>query len=163
MSETCTATSTYSTADVEATFRRFSSDIFMIAVSTKAITREEAEEYAHDAEYLAVHGYLQHVDVTLLSGGVEQRASRYSVNEKADGLESSRPGGVLWPRLIGSRLRVILSYTPAYTAAKREEVRPHLKIGWVPTYEDTSHSGLNPDGARNYVNNGYGLERKDYK
>src|SRR5882762_1909165 len=94
-----TATETYSVTDIEATFRRFRSDIFMIADSTKAITRENAEEYAHDAEFLAKHGYLAHVDVTLLSAGVERKAARYTVNEDAGNLETSRPGGVLWPQM----------------------------------------------------------------
>src|SRR5580704_16480395 len=120
MSESYSATATYSTVDVEATFRRFRSDIFMIADSSGTISRDKAEQYAHDAEYLAVRGYLKHVDVTLLSGGVEQRASRYTVNEEAENLESSRPGGVLWPRMFGARLRVILSYKSAYTIAAQE-------------------------------------------
>lgn len=157
-----TATYTYTIADVEATFRRFRSDIFMIADSTKAITREQAEDYAHDAEHLAKRGYLAYADVTLLSGAIEHKAARYTVNEEAGDLESARPGGVLWPKVDSPRLRVVLSYTKKYTSAAREETRPYLKISWVPCTEDTSHSGLKATGGRDYSSNGYALHRKDF-
>lgn len=153
---------TYTVADIEATFRRFKSDIFMIADSTGAITRAKAEDYAYDAEYLARRGYLKKVDVTLISAGVELKACAYTVNESAGELEPSRPGGVLWPRVNGSWLRIILSYTSKYTSEAAAAVRPHLKIDWVPSRDDTSHSGLNSNGSRSYVSNGYGLHRKDF-
>jgi len=97
-------TATFSVADVETAFRRFRSDIFMIADSTKAITRQKAEDYAHDAEYLAKHGYLRKIDLTLLNGsGAELRACYYTVNEQANDLVSSRPGGVLWPNVVNGK------------------------------------------------------------
>jgi hypothetical protein len=161
MADTYTATSTYTIADVEAVFRRFRADIIMIADSTGAITREEAEKYAHDAEYLAKRGYLAKVDVTLLSYGVEKHATVYQVNDKAGDLTSSRPGGVLWPRVDGARLRVLLFYTAAYTNDARAKVRPQLKISWTPSGEDASHASLTPSATRSYASNGYGLERND--
>lgn len=161
MSETYTATSTYTTADVEAVFRRFRADIIMIADSTGAITRSEAEDYAHDAEYLAKRGYLAKVDVTLLSYGLEKRAAVYQVNDKAGDLTSARPGGVLWPRVDGARLRIILFYTSAYTSDARAKIRPQLKISWTPSGEDTSHGSLTRSAARAYASNGYGIERSD--
>jgi Bacterial HORMA domain family 1 len=153
---------TYTVADIEATFRRFRSDIFMIADSTGAITRAKAEDYAHDAEYLARRHYLEKVDITLISAGTELKACSYTVNESAGELETSRPGGVLWQRVNGSWLRIILSYTPKYTSEAKTAVRPYLKINWVPTADDTSHSGLTSTGSRSYASNGYGLQRRDF-
>jgi hypothetical protein len=90
----------------------FRADILMIADSTGALTRSKAEEYAHDAEHLATKGYLKMVDLTLLVGDVEYRAVQYFPNETSGEIESVRPGGVIWPRLAGARVRIILSYTP---------------------------------------------------
>ena len=156
-------TATYSVSDIETTFRRFRSDMIMIADSSKAITRQEAEDYAADAEYLARRGYLKKVDVTLLNAvGVELRACCYTVNEEASDLTSSRPGGVLWPNVINSQLRAVLTHTDAYDNAAKAAAGPHLKVSWVPTTADTSHSRLASSGGRSYVSNAYGLQRKDF-
>jgi len=157
-----TESATFTVADVEATFRRFKSDIFMIADSTGTIPRSEAEDYAHDAELLARRGYLRKVDVTLLCAGVELKAATYTVNEDSGRLESSRPGGVLWPRVNGAQLRVIFSHTPKFTPEARVALQPSLKISWVTATDDISHSRLNGTGGRNYVSNGYGLQRTDF-
>ncbi len=162
MSYTVTASYTYSVVDIEATFRRLRADLMMIADSTKAITREKADSYAHDAEYLARNGFLKHVDVTQMVGETEQRAVRYSVSEQAGGLAASRPGGVLWPTLAGGWIRVILTYTAAYTVEKREAAKRSLKIDWTPTSADISHVSLTLGSGRNYVSNAYGLQRNDY-
>ena len=162
MATTYTATETYTVADVEAAFRRFRADIFMIADSTGAITRAKADDYAHDAEYLARRKYLKAVDVTLLSGGEELRAVRYTINEAAGGLASSRPGGTLWPRVTGAWLRGVLSYTVAYTAEKKAITRGSLRISWGPSSADTSHAGLKSLTGRNYTSNAFGLERNDF-
>jgi hypothetical protein len=159
---TITETETYSVTDIEIVMRRFTADIVMIATSSGAITEAEARDYAHDVELLAKAGYLEAVDLTLLSGGVEVRASRYEVNTSAGGLTMSRPGGVLWPRVASAYLRIVLSYTGAYTAAARERMRGRLRIGWVPSSADTSHSGLKRAGGRDYASSGWGLQRRDY-
>ena len=78
MSYSSTETSTYTTTDVEAVMRRITADLVMIAASTGAITESNAREYAHDIELLAKNGYLDYVDVTLISNGVEQKATRKS-------------------------------------------------------------------------------------
>ncbi len=74
----------------------------------------------------------------------------------------SRPGGVLWPRVVNPRFRIVLSYTSDYDAAAREAMRGRLTINWVPTTEDTSHASLVSTGGRAYTNNGWGMHRKDY-
>ena len=101
-------------------------------------------------------GYLKQVDVTLFSGSVEVRATRYTVNTESGDLTMSRPGGVMWPRVANPYLRIILFYTDDYTAAEKEAMRGRLKIGWSPTSDDTSHASLKAAGGRDYASNAFG-------
>lgn len=162
MSYTATASVTYSVTDVEDVMRRFSADIVMIATSSAAITEDKARTYAHDVEALAKEDYLEKVDLTLFSGNLEVRAVTYNVNTAGGDLGMSRPGGVLWPRVANPTFRIVLYYTTLYTAAARERMKGKLKIGWVSTNADTSHSSLTRSGGRDYAKNGFGLQRKDY-
>jgi len=162
MSQTRTASATYTTTDVENVVRRVKADLTMIADSTGAWTAQQAADYAHDIEVLAKAGYLACVDLTLLQYGVEKKATRFNVDTDASGLTTSRPGGVLWPRLSGATLRIIISYTAAYTEEARQKTSGKLKIGWTTSYDDTSHSSLSSSGGRNYVSNAYGMQRKDW-
>jgi hypothetical protein len=155
-------TYTYSTADIATVVRRFAADMVMIAQSTAAITEARARDYAHDVEVLAKEGYLDKVDLTLISGAVEVRATQYVADTAAGGLVMSRPGGVMWPRVPNPELRIILYYTNDYTQATREAIKKKLKIGWVPTDADTSHTSLMPFGNRDYASNGWGMRRKDF-
>ena len=160
--QTATVTRTYTTVDIERVVRRFTADIVMIAGSTGAITEAEARDYAHDVEALAKAGYLRKVDITLLSYGAEVGAVTYAVNTSAGELTTSRPGGVKWRRVLGPHLRIILSYTSSYDDDAREAMRKRLKVAWVPTSEDTSHSTLKQVAARDYASNGWGLQRTDF-
>lgn len=99
MSQSSTATSTYTVVDIGNVVRRVKADLVMIADSTGAWTAAKAEDYAHDIEVLAKAGYLAWVDVTLFSDGTEVKAVRFDVNTEAGSLSTSRPGGVLWPRV----------------------------------------------------------------
>ena len=162
MTYTQTATHTYTTVDIEKVVRRFTADIVMIASSTGAITEAKARDYAHDVEALAKAGYLRKVDVTLLSYGAEVSAVTYSVNTSAGELTTSRPGGVKWRRVLGPHLRIVLSYASSYDDDARQAMRKRLKVGWVPTSEDTSHSTLKQVAARDYASNGWGLQRTDF-
>ncbi len=162
-SSTATTTSTYSVSDIESVMKRVLGDLLMIATSTATIGEEKARQYAHDIELLARKGYLSAADITLMnSAGYEIRAVRYDVNTDASGLSMSRPGGVLWPRIEGAWLRVVLHYTNDYTDEARREMADRLKVGWVPTNADTSHAGLASSGGRDYASNGYGMQRKDF-
>ena len=162
MSQTRTATATYTVVDIENVIRRVKADLVMIADSTGAWTAANAADYAHDVEVLAKAGYLKWVDLTLLSNGVEVKAVRFEVDTDAGSLTTSRPGGVLWPKVSGPHLRIVLSYTDAYTSEAREATKGKLKIGWVPSYDDTSHASLMSSGGRNYASNAYGMQRKDW-
>jgi hypothetical protein len=157
-----TGTGTYTVVDIERVVRRVKADLVMIADSTGGWTPQEAQNYAHDVELLATAGYLKHVDVTLLSHSVEVKATRFEVDTDAGGLTCSRPGGVLWPQVPGPFLRIILRYTPDFTAAARAAIKSQLKINWSPTDVDTSHSTLRSAGGRDYVSNSYGMQRKDW-
>lgn len=162
MSQTYSATETYSVADVEVVMRRVTADLVMIASSTGAVTENKARDWAHDIEVLAKNGYLRMVDLTLLSNGIEQKATRFQVNTAAGDFTMSRPGGVLWPKVPNPDLRIVLFYTAAYDAAAKEKMGSKLRIGWVPTTADTSHATLTASASRDYVSNGYGMQRKDF-
>ncbi|MDA9399205.1 MULTISPECIES: HORMA-1 domain-containing protein [unclassified Bradyrhizobium] len=159
---TASASATYTYVDVENVVRRVKADLIMIADSTGAWTATEATNYAHDIEVLAKAGYLKWVDVTLFSHGVEVKAVRFEVDTDAGSLTTSRPGGVRWPKVEGAHLRIVLSHTDAYTSTAREATKDKLKMGWGPSYDDTSHSSLTSSGGRNYVSNAYGVQRKDW-
>lgn len=162
MSYASTATETYSVADIEVVMRRVTADLVMIASSTGAITETSARDYGHDIELLAKSGYLKKVDITLLSYGVERKATRFEVNTTSGDLTMSRPGGVLWPKVSNPTLSIVLSYTATYDAAAREKMVPKLNINWVPTTADLSHPTLTASASRDYISNGYGMQRKDF-
>ena len=150
---------TYTTLDIERVVRRFTADIIMIAQSSGAITEAKAREYAHDVEALAKKGYLKKVDLTLLSSTTEIRATQYVVSTTAGDLTMSRPGGVLWPRVVNPDFRVVLRYTEEYTQPAREAMKNKLKITWVPSAADTSHSTLKAAGGRDYASNSWGMQQ----
>jgi hypothetical protein len=159
---TASASQTYTVADIEEVVLNLKADLVMIADSTQGWIPEKVRDYAHDVEVLAKAGYLKYVDVTLFSNSVEMKAVRFDVNTEAGSLTTSRPGGVLWPKVANPYLRIILGYTSDYTDAARDATKGKLKIGWTPTSDDTSHSGLTSSGGRNYASNSYGMQRKDW-
>lgn len=164
MSGTSSSTKTfsYTNEDVTKVVRKFTTDLRMIAESSKSMTEAEAAKYGHDVEYLAQRGFLKMVDVALLSGGVEAKAVQYLVQTGSSDLAPSRAGGVLWPEVSQPYLRIILIYTSDYTSALKEETKPKLKISWSPTDVSTSHSTLKESSARDYSSNGFGVSRKDF-
>lgn len=162
MSFSSTSTETYSVTDIQTVMRRVTTDIVMIASSTGAITEEKAREWGHDIEVLAKNGYLRAVDLTLFSSNVEVRAVRYDVNTESGTLTTSRPGGVLWPRVYQPFLQIILMYTTEYDDQARTKMKGKLRVSWSPSNADTSHSTLNSSSGRNYVSNAYGMQRKDF-
>lgn len=162
MAQTRTATATFTVLDVEKVVRRVKADLMMIADSTGGWTPEKAGHYAHDVEVLAKAGYLDYVDVTLFSNGVEVKAARFDVDTDAGGLTCARPGGVLWPKVAGPYLRMVLGYSSTYSADARAAIKSQLRIDWSPTDADTSHSSLNRAGGRDYASNAFGMPRRDW-
>jgi hypothetical protein len=163
MSTSYTSSFSYTVADIEKVVNRFSTDLLMIADSTKAITQEKARSYARDVERLLKNGYLDSVDVTLLDFfGAELRAVTYKVDTDAGSLTSSRPGGVLWPNTPSGNVRLILRYNDSYDDSARTAIRPSLETSWTPTSVDTSHASLQARVGRDYESNGFGMKRKDF-
>lgn len=159
---TYSSTSTYTVADVEKVMRSVKADLIMIASVTKAMTEDDAANYAHDIELLAKKNYLDFVDVTLMKDSSEVCAIKYEFQtEGASGTE--RPGGVLWPltpRAQGGRIRIHLRYSDTSSAEKRGELP--LKVSWEPATTDTSHKDLTSSAGRGYSSNGFGTNRKDF-
>ena len=60
MSQTMTASATYTTTDIEIVVRRVKADLLMIAESTGGWTQSTAQEYVHDIELLARFQARQH-------------------------------------------------------------------------------------------------------
>jgi hypothetical protein len=157
-----TATSTYTTLDVEKVVRRVGADLTMIADSSGGWTSARTADYIHDIEELAKAGYLKHVDITLFSHGIEIKATRFVVNTDGSGLANQRPGDALWPKVPNPYLRIILSYNAGYDSAAQEQMRPKLKVGWVPSYDDISHATLTRGGDRSYASNAFAMPRMDW-
>lgn len=157
-----TYTQTYTVSDIETVMRRFKSDLLMIAQSSQALSESEAHEYANDIELFAKEGVLSFVDVTLLDGMREIEAARYTVNTSGN-LSTTRPGGVMWPRVPLPRLRVVVRHTKNYNDAMRQQLSGKLRLHWRPTNEDVSHSGLTSVGMREYASNGWAMQRQDYR
>ena len=162
MSQTRTASATYTTTDIENVVRKVKADLIMIGDSTRAWTPKMAADHAHDVEELAKAGYLAWVDITLLSNEIEVKAVRFHVDTDAGTLTASRPGGVLWPRVPSPRLRIVVGYTSAYTSTAREQMKSKLTLNWTTNHEDVGHGGLSSSGGRNYVSSNYGMQRKDW-
>lgn len=159
---TYSSTNTYTVADVEKVMRSVKADLIMIAGTTKAMTEDDAANYAHDIEVLAKKNHLEYADVTLINGSSEVRAIKYEFqSEGATG--TARPGGVLWPltpKDKGGRIRIHLRYTDSSSAEKRAELP--LKVSWVPASTDISHKDLTSSAGRGYSSNGFGTNRKDF-
>jgi len=162
MSQTASKTATYTEADILRVTTSVRADLMMIGDSTGLWTPQGAQDRAHDIEELAKAGYLKRADIMLYSNGVEVRAVRFDVNVATGGLTSSRPGGVRWPRVVNPELRVVLTYTEAYTTDSAAVIATRLKISWGPTTLDTSHASLSSANGRSYISNSYGIQRKDW-
>ena len=160
MAYASTITETYTETDIEIVIRRFRADLIMIAQSSRAITEDEARDYAQDVEVFAKHKCLDGVDITLFSGAQEIEAARYTVDTSTGNLAMERPGGVMWRHVPNATLQIVLIFTKNYDATRLQN---HLKLKWVPTNADLSHSFLKPISERYYVSNGWTLRREDFK
>lgn len=162
VTRTASATASYTTTDINIVVRQFTTDLKMIASSTRAMTEKAASEYGADIELLAANGYLKAVDVTQMFGGKEIRAVKYHVDENTGTLKSARPGGVRWPELAGSEIRIVMTHTDSFNAAILQSLSGRLNISWGFASVDTSHSSLTSSGGREYASNGWGMRREDW-
>ena len=158
-----TYTSSYTEADVEKVVLNVKADLFMIADSSKAMSRELAEKFAHDIELAAKNGYLNKVDVTLLDQwGGEVKATTYFFTTGDDATGSSRPGGVRWPENPSGRVRIVFNTKATWDNEPEKVSKLPWKLNWVTSTVDTSHSGLTSSGNRGYSSNGFGANRNDF-
>ncbi|MEY9828896.1 hypothetical protein ABIA25_000711 [Sinorhizobium fredii] len=157
-----TATGSFTVTDIGVVVRQFTTDLKMIASSTRAMTEKDASAYGADIELLAAHGYLKSVDVTLMYGASEVKAVRYYIDENTGAIKSSRPGGVLWPELTGGWIRIVFTHTSNLTDAVLQSLGNKLNKSWGNSSADTSHSSLTSSGGRTYASNGWGMRREDW-
>lgn len=161
VTQSTTATGTFTVADIKDVVRQFSTDLRMMASSSETMSEQDANAYGSDIELLATKKYLTAVDCTLMLGATEIKAVRYEVDQANGNLKSDRPGGVRWPKTPGGRIRIVISHTNALDNATFATMAG-LKKTWVTSTEDTSHASLQITGGRGYNQNGYGLNRKDW-
>lgn len=160
MAYTSTITETYTETDIEIVIRRFQADLLMIAQSSRAITEDEARDYAHDVKIFAKDKCLDGVDITLFSGSQEIEAARYTVDTNTGNLAMERPGGVMWRHVPNAILRIVLIGPKNYDKTRLQK---HLNINWSSKNADIGHSSLKPISERYYVSNGWILRREDFK
>lgn len=161
MSYSTTQTSTYTSTDIEAVMKRITADLMMIASSSGAVSEARAREWAHDIELLAKNEYLNYIDLTLISNGVEYKAARFYV-DKSGSLSNDRPGNSRWPKIENAQLRIVLGHKDTYDQKAKQNLAGKMKISWTSSYDDISHSNLTQNNGREYSSNGYGIQRKDY-
>lgn len=164
---TSTLTSTYTTTDVGKVVDRFTADYHMIAQATQLADRAHVVDVAHDIKALAKRGYVASVSIVLRNAsGAVVRANKYTVSTDASGWTSDRPGDNLWPRQIGGKLNVVISYSPAWFALTQQQQdaveQAECTLSWTTSDIDTSFPGLSSTVDRRYASNAYGMERRSY-
>ena len=157
------ATRTFTTADVGKVLDCFAADFDGVGQSTGLRTRENTKAVAGDVKQMALRGFLASVSLYLVDpNGVTIRAARYDVTTEAGVLTASRPGNYLWPRTPGGSLGVHVSYTQAWwnlTEAQRNAFKAGLSVQWGTRDLDTSFPTLRRQHDRDYVSNGFGLQK----
>ena len=163
MSTSQTKTQTFTKEDVTKVIKNLTTELKMIASSTKASNESKVSDYGHDVEYLAQRGYLRMVDVTLMDGTKEVIAAQYEVREDSKDLVASKPSDAMWPRVTSPFLRIVLTYKATYSAEARAITSPKLRIEWSSSDADLSHPTLTSEKGHDLASNNYGLTRKDFK
>jgi hypothetical protein len=161
-----TYTHSYTVADVGKVLDSFAADFDMMAQSTGLRDREDVRSTSADVKLMAEWGYLGVVNLCLHdSAGSIVRAAKYEVETNGGGLSASRPGNSLWPRLIGGALRVYVEFSETWdslSAVQQADFNTRLRKTWVSSSVDTSFPRLNRQTDRNYVSNGYALQKSVY-
>ncbi len=156
-----TMTQTYTRTDIRKVFENFQADLQMLAVRTRAMELDHAQDCAHDVCLMAREECLTRVHIQLYdSFGSLVKVHRYSVEEDILS-DSQRPGDNRWPCLPDGTLRVIVEYSDIQ---KSEDLKKSgkLKIPWGPSSLSTDYSGMHSNGGRLYSSNSYGLQRETF-
>ncbi len=165
MSETYSEslTRTFTTADVGKVLDCFAADLDGMGQSTGLRTRENTKAVAADVKLIAQGGYLAEVNLYLTdANGKTIRAAKYEVSTNGASLTASRPGNYLWPRTPGGQLSVHVTYSQAWwslSATQKANFMQRLGLQWGTLNLDTSFPMLTRSSDRNYVSNGFGLQK----
>lgn len=156
-------TQSFTTLDVGKVLDCFAADFDGMGQSTGLRSHESTKQVAADVKLMAVYGYLAEVNLYLRDANDDIiRAAKYQVTTTAGALTASRPGNNLWPRTPGGRLCVHVTYTSAWwelTEAQRTAFKGRLARPWGTLDLDTSFPMLSAQHDRDYVSNGFGLQK----
>jgi hypothetical protein len=165
MSETYSeaVTRTFTIADVGKVLDCFAADLDGMGQSTGLITRENTKAVAADVKLIAQQGYLSEVNLYLKdTNGKTIRAAKYVVSTDGASLTASRPGNYLWPWTPGGQLCVHVTYSHKWwnlSATQKDNFKQRLGLQWGTLDLDTSFPMLTRYSDRNYVSNGFGLQK----
>lgn len=156
-------TRTFTTADVGKVLDCFAADLDGMGQSTGLRTRENTKAVAADVKLMAQEGCLAEVNLYLKdTNGKTIRAAKYEVSLNGASLTASRPGNYLWPRTPGGNLCVHVTYSQAWrnlSETQKANFKRRLGLEWVTVNLDTSFPMLTRHSDRNYVSNGFGLQK----
>lgn len=165
MSETYSesVTRTFTTADVGKVLDCFAADLDGMGQSTGLRTREDTKAVAADVKFMSQQGYLAEVNLYLKdTNGKTIRAAKYVVSTNGASLTASRPGNYLWPRTPGGQLCVHVTYSQTWwnlSETQKANFKQRLGLQWGLLDLDTSFPMLTRYSDRNYVSNGFGLQK----
>ena len=165
MSETYSEsiTRTFTTLDVGKVIDCFAADLDGVGQSTGLLTREYTKAVAADVKLIAQQGYLAEVNLYLKDiTGKTIRAAKYEVSTDGASLTASRPGNYLWPRTPSGQLCVHVTYSQTWwnlSETQKANFRRRLGLKWGTLDLDTSFPMLTRYRDRNYVSNGFGLQK----
>jgi len=160
-------TRTFTTADVGKVFDCFAADFDGMGQSTGLRTREQTKTISADVKLIAQYGYLSEVNLYLKdSDGNTIRAAKYQISMDGTSLVASRPGNYLWPRTPGGQLCIHVTYSQQWwdlSEHQKASFRQRLAVQWGTLNLDTSFPMLARYTDRNYVSNGFGLQKTIFK
>jgi hypothetical protein len=169
----CIQDKAFPRSDVQNVVERMMHDLKLITDqqdirSMYNVTEAQIAQCCHNIKILAEGGYLQFVDICLLShdrkqeNRVEQKAYRFEINAVGKKVKTNRPNSVFISHDDKSQpaLRIVLKYTPQYTRDAQIDLEAKLFAGWKAAYCDIAHSPLRADIDRDYSCNGYAIQRK---
>jgi len=168
MSQTATATQSYTVVDVGKVFACFATDFDLMRESTGLWPDGgTADHLVADVTTFAQFGYVDMIAVVLHdAGGRELRASHYEPSTSASSWSADRPGGCIWPRTPGGSLNAVIDPSNAWhalDASERDNFRQSkLKMTWPEGSVDLTHPNLISAADRRFASNSYGLRRTSY-
>ena len=167
MTQSTTASHTYSVVDVRKVAASFAAD-FDMARATTGLMADSTAADAHVADItsFAEAELITSVDVVLLDhAGRTLRAARYTPSTDAAGWTTDRPGGCVWPRTPTGRLIVVVRHNQTWaqlTSAGKRRFAERLQLTWGPSAIDLNHPGLSSSSDRHYASNSYGMARTSF-